>query len=296
MKTDWTINLDVIVSILGIIVTLYISWPEIKNRLPTLFQKTPRANPIRLPDKRTTSMILAWSFLFVFIIYFTMRIGGVLSNPYLLEQTPMPTNSPTPAMPSTTPFQLHWDNPVDVILVVDTSGSMSENDRFGNLKKEIDILLNNMTQQDRVGLITFGDTAKVWIPVGIADDAQKTDIRNVIFDTPREGQTAINDALAESLDMLNSAGLRPGTKKQIIIIMTDGADTQSSLTELSTLDAVSDTLAENDTLKLIPVAYGDTTDTEFLYRLAKASSTQVYFVNSGDSEWMASLIQKYFQK
>ena len=56
--------------------------------------------------------------------------------------------------------------PANVLLVLDTSGSMADEQRLENAKQGLDVFLSQVAPQDRVGLTTFSDQITPRVPVG----------------------------------------------------------------------------------------------------------------------------------
>ena len=146
----------------------------------------------------------------------------------------------------------------DIVLVIDTSGSMQQG-RFDmkNLSKnKFDVVKEVASdfvlrrKDDRIGLITFADVAFVSSPLTF----EKKFLAKIIK-MQRLGiagqKTAINDALVQAYAMLD----RSQSKSKIVILLTDGVDNMSkvSVAEVSNLIAISD-------IKLYTIGIGATRD------------------------------------
>ncbi len=58
----------------------------------------------------------------------------------------------------------------NLVFVVDISGSMSREDRLGLVKKALKLLVNKLNRNDRVGIVTYGSTARIHLqPTSIAN-------------------------------------------------------------------------------------------------------------------------------
>ncbi len=146
----------------------------------------------------------------------------------------------------------------DIVLVIDTSGSMQQG-RFDmkNLSKnKFDVVKEVASdfvlrrKDDRIGLITFADVAFISSPLTF----EKKFLAKIIK-MQRLGiagqKTAINDALVQAYAMLD----RSQSKSKIVILLTDGVDNMSkvSVEEVSNLIAISD-------IKLYTIGIGATRD------------------------------------
>jgi tight adherence protein B len=118
---------------------------------------------------------------------------------------------------------------VDVVLVIDTSGSM----QGAPMAAAIDAARNfvaNVPDNVRVGLITFSDSAKVAVPI----TTDRTEALSVISNLKASGETALYDALAKAADMFSSSAQRN------VVLLSDGEDTVSSSTFKSAVADVED--------------------------------------------------------
>ena len=105
-----------------------------------------------------------------------------------------------------------------VVLVLDRSLSMREEDRIGGLKKAVDTFLGVMPKGSRVGVIAFGSTVE-WLCPFTADPAE---VRRAVSGLTPGGATRYYDAVAEAFERI---GREPG--RRAILALTDGEDTFS---------------------------------------------------------------------
>ena len=178
----------------------------------------------------------------------------------------------------------------DIVLVIDTSGSMQQGsfDMSDPLKNKFDVVKEvasdfvERRESDRIGLITFADVAFVASPLTF-----EKEFLVKIINMQRLGiagqKTAINDALVQSYSMLENS---PSTSK-VVILLTDGIDNMSrvSLEDAVHLIGLSD-------IKLYTIGIGTTRD--FDGRALKA------FAKAGTGEFFAAsdsaTLQKIYDK
>jgi Ca-activated chloride channel family protein len=110
---------------------------------------------------------------------------------------------------------------VNVVLVIDVSGSMQAEDyppnRLESAKSSAEILLNSLQPKDNAGIVTFetgATTAAYLSPYKDRVIEKLQDIR------PRDGNTAIGDGLSLGIDMATSVP----NKKKVVILLSDGVN------------------------------------------------------------------------
>lgn len=110
---------------------------------------------------------------------------------------------------------------VNVVLVLDVSGSMQATDylpnRLESSKKSAEILLRSLDRKDYAGIITFESGASS--AAYLSPDKDRV-IRKLKDVQVKEGATAIGDGLALAIDMAESIPNR----KKVIILLSDGAN------------------------------------------------------------------------
>jgi VWFA-related protein len=116
--------------------------------------------------------------------------------------------------------------PTTVVLVVDRSLSMEEEDRIGGLKQAVATFTKGLPPGSRVAVVAFGSEVERICPF-TSDAKQVQDAVNAL--TPA-GATRYYDAVADALAMLESQSGR-----RAVLALTDGEDTFS---QSASLDSV----------------------------------------------------------
>lgn len=116
---------------------------------------------------------------------------------------------------------LHLDLPVSMGILIDNSGSMR--DKRGAVNDAAFRLLTSSNPQDEAFIVNFSDHA--YLDQGFTTDRVALDRGISRFDSA--GTTALYDAVAASADELSKHGK---DRRQVLLIVTDGADNASSLT------------------------------------------------------------------
>jgi len=122
---------------------------------------------------------------------------------------------------SVTPAEAVNSDELGVVLVIDASSSMrgqAIQDAVGAAR----VFATHRNPQQRLGIVTFNQTATVKLP--LTTDAAAID--SSLSTVPRaESGTHLYDALSTALAMLEKAKIKAGS----IVILTDGADTRSAI-------------------------------------------------------------------
>jgi VWFA-related protein len=116
--------------------------------------------------------------------------------------------------------------PITVVLVVDRSLSMEEEDRMGGLKRAVATFLKGLPPGSRVAVIAFGSEVEVICP--FTDDFRRAG--DAVDALAPAGATRYYDAVAEALDLISKEGGR-----RAVLALTDGEDTFSQSADLASV-------------------------------------------------------------
>lgn len=115
----------------------------------------------------------------------------------------------------------HTKQGVNVVLVLDVSGSMQATDykptRLQAAKNSAEILLKSLKEKDYAGIVIFES--------GATTAAYLSPYKNKVIEklesiSPKQGRTAIGDGLSLGIDMATSIP----NKKKVIILLSDGVN------------------------------------------------------------------------
>lgn len=121
-------------------------------------------------------------------------------------------------------------DPLDLVVVVDSSGSMKDSDPQRTAVAAVRMLTNMMPADSRVGVIGFNTKATVWSQDGSGNPAMLSldsyagaeSVRTAISKIQYNGGTGIGNAIHRATELLAAQAL-PGRKKAIMLF-TDGVD------------------------------------------------------------------------
>src|SRR5262245_29659100 len=162
--------------------------------------------------------------------------------------------------------------PRDMVLVLDTSGSM-RGPKMDQARKALRYCLDNLTDKDRFGLINFATTVnKYKEKLTDSTSEQIAQAKKWVDDLEATGGTAINDALQQALEMRGNDEGRTFT----VVFFTDGLPTIGE-TNVDTI--LKNTLERNTaSTRIFTFGVGDDVNTSMLDTLAektRALSTYV---------------------
>ncbi|WP_049254499.1 vWA domain-containing protein [Neisseria elongata] len=108
--------------------------------------------------------------------------------------------------------------PVNLVFLVDVSGSMDEPDKLPLVKKTLRILTEQLRPQDKVTLITYADGEALVLPPTSGDN--KDEILRAINKLQAGGSTAGESALKMAYEQAQKAYVKNGINR--ILLATDG--------------------------------------------------------------------------
>jgi Ca-activated chloride channel family protein len=165
-----------------------------------------------------------------------------------------------------------YQAPRDLVLVLDTSGSM-RGTKMEQARNALKYCLDNLGTNDRFGLINFATTVNRYEDKLLPADAEQiAKAKKWVEGLEATGGTAINDALASALELRSSDPGRSFT----VIFFTDG---QPTIGEINTNKILKNTLAQNTAnTRIFTFGVGDDVNAVLLDQLAdktRAVSTYV---------------------
>lgn len=162
----------------------------------------------------------------------------------------------------------------DVILVLDTSGSM-EGEKMRQAQDALTFVLDHLNPGDRFNIVAFSTGARSF-STSLEPLSALPEARRFVQDLRAEGSTDINRALLEAIASLDSHSERPA----IIIFLTDGLPTSGVTEPDLILNNIDQTTASN--VRIFPFGVGDDVDTFLLDSLARQQRGASAYVRPGE--------------
>jgi Ca-activated chloride channel family protein len=177
----------------------------------------------------------------------------------------------------------------DIMLVVDVSGSM-EGDRLESVKAGLETFLQRILPDDRVGLITFSNTAQEVVKAAPLSE-NRIALQDAIQAMRASGKTAVYDALQTARTSMEALPPVTGDVDRIrgIVLLSDGEDNASTVT----IESLATQFDETG-ISIFPVAYGEEADPVALQKIADFSRTLVVKGSTGDIAQIFENLSRYF--
>ncbi len=115
------------------------------------------------------------------------------------------------------PAQEMKQRPLNLSLVIDRSTSM-QGERLSHVKTAVELIVNKLTQQDTLSIISFSDRAEVVVPSGVIKNP--TAVVGQLRIVQASGGTEIYQGLLAGVQELRKANLAKHTNH--LILLTDG--------------------------------------------------------------------------
>lgn len=164
----------------------------------------------------------------------------------------------------------------DVILVLDTSGSM-EGEKMAQAQEAAAYVISHLNPEDRFALVSFSTGVSLYEP-GLLPAGQPGDYRQYIDSLAAVGGTNISDALLEAANLVDDGDSRRPTT---IIFLTDGLATEGITDTSLLLETVGAALPDN--ARVFAFGVGDDVDTTLLDTLAAEQRGATTYVRPGQS-------------
>lgn len=167
--------------------------------------------------------------------------------------------------------------PVHMMLLVDTSGSMESEDKLASVQRSINLLLSLLSPEDRLSLVTFADDSKTFLNRAIPTPEERQAIQYRVNNLRADGSTNMSAGLLEIRSLVEppSSG-----RKQGLILLTDGHANIGVHSEVGLIEILQRVQSESPGLSLTTVAYGVDHNAEMLTNLAKAGGGAYNVVNN----------------
>ena len=166
--------------------------------------------------------------------------------------------------------------PSNLIFLIDCSGSMGNKDKLPLLKESCIALVENLTEDDRIGIVTYAGGAGIELDPVHGD--QKEEIIKVINGLRSGGSTNGEGGIRIAYDLAKKNFIKDGTNR--IIIATDG-DFNVGISDRSQLIRLVKDRADKDNIYLTALGFGEGNIKDHnLEQIANNGNGEYYYIDS----------------
>src|SRR4051812_35805150 len=182
--------------------------------------------------------------------------------------------------------------PANVLLVLDNSGSMGDENKLEQAKDGLRGFFANAAPQDRIGLMKFSSRPQVLVPLA-PFGTNRSRLQSAVNQIFPEDDTALFQATAAGIALVKK---RVDTSRiNAVVLLTDGQDTAGGVSEGQLLAALEqEGMAETGGVKLYTIAYGADADKELLARFADATGGKPFEGDTSNIDAVYLSISSFF--
>jgi len=169
--------------------------------------------------------------------------------------------------------------PLDLVVVVDHSGSMAQDGRLVKVKSGLDTLIDNLGDGDRLAIVEFDDQVQVDSPLATLDTAGRAQLHQIVAGLTPRGATDIYDGLKAGFD-LSVAGY-DAQRESRVIFLSDGLATFGNTSDPAIL-TMADGYVERG-IGLTTIGVGSDFDVTLMRGLAEHGAGNFYFLQDASA-------------
>ena len=166
-------------------------------------------------------------------------------------------------------------DPALLIFVIDVSGSMNREDRLGVVKDSLEILVDQLREDDRVGIVVYTDNSRAVLDPTPASD--RDTILAAINGLVPEGSTNVEDGLRLGYQMAQSYKQEGEITR--IITLSDGVANVGATGPDAILETIREGVDDGITLSMIGFGMGNYNDS-LMETLADEGNGNYFYVDS----------------
>lgn len=165
--------------------------------------------------------------------------------------------------------------PLHLVLVVDGSGSMALGGRLDLVRRSLAVLLEQLGERDRVGIVTFQARGRVLLELTPATERQR--ILQALDGIQPDGSTNVQSGIALGYALLARAPERGGTER--VVLCSDGVANSGRMTEADAIFGSVRSQAERGiAISTVGVGMGNYNDV-LLERLAQVGGGNYAYID-----------------
>ena len=166
---------------------------------------------------------------------------------------------------------------LNLVLLLDNSGSMERADRVAILREALRVLAGQLQPQDTVSVVTFARTARLWAD-GVAGDKAGDTLEKIGGLTP-EGGTNLEEAMRLAYETAHRHYLASGMNR--VVLLTDGAANLGNVEPAALKLKVEEQRKQGIALDCFGIGF-EGYDDDLLEQLSRNGDGRYAFINSPD--------------
>jgi Ca-activated chloride channel family protein len=180
----------------------------------------------------------------------------------------------------------------NVMLVVDTSGSMEEDDKIENVKEALATFLDQIkSNEERVGLVEFYNDVTERVKISELKNNRSALVRAVNNLDPG-GNTALLDGVAAAYERLQQ--LDDPSRINAIVVMTDGKENASAVSLNQLVTRLQNGNERGVPVVIFAIAYGGDADMDVLQAVTDATGGQTLVGSPETIRKLYKILSTYF--
>ena len=178
--------------------------------------------------------------------------------------------------------------PLNIVLVLDGSGSMSEKGKMDYAKSAASQIIDNLSDKDRLGIVVYSSGVNTLLPIDFLGN--KSHAKNLINSIYPTNSTNLYGGLAEGINQLSK--VLSGEYINRVVLLSDGL-ANAGITDMDRIIDLSRKASKNG-ITLTTMGLGASYDENMLTNIADYGAGNYYFIESPAQ--IASIFSKEFNK
>ncbi|HEY0193065.1 MAG TPA: VWA domain-containing protein [Kofleriaceae bacterium] len=161
--------------------------------------------------------------------------------------------------------------PMNLVVVVDHSGSMAQDNRIDKVKTGLNALIDHLHDDDHLAIVEFDDQVKVDAALGSA--LNRPALHTIVSKIQPDGGTDIYDGLQQGFALLGDA---PADRQNRVIFLSDGLATVGNTDSAAIRAMAAKAVAKG--IGLTTIGVGEDFDIQLMRGLAEQGAGNFYFL------------------
>jgi Ca-activated chloride channel family protein len=163
----------------------------------------------------------------------------------------------------------------DVVLVLDTSGSMNDDGKINNAREGAKQLIALLSDEDRLSLVPFSSQIS-WASTDVPLKTGRQQLTRTIDSLFASGGTKLYDSIESAYEHLQQLQKSVGEGRILsVVVLTDGDDTESDM-KLDNLMSLIKFDGETKNIHVFTIAYGREARKDILKRISDTTQANSY--------------------